>query len=66
MDDLLGKGAKIGIAVVVGIALLILVLVLSDVWNTVWSFFNQSSIWMNILFIIIAGAAVVAVIGKGK
>lgn len=64
--EVLGKGSKIGIAAVVGIALLVLVLVLTNVWDKVIDFFSGSSVAMNIIFIVIAAVAIIAVIGKGK
>lgn len=65
--DLLGKGVKIGLGIAIGIAILIAVLVITDYWNDVIDYLGSSNTGANIIFIIIAAAAVVAVLaGKGK
>jgi len=64
--DPLGKGVKIGIGVVVGLGLIIALMVAVGAWESTLDFFTESSIGANMIFIIVAAAAVVAVLWGGK
>ena len=66
--DPLGRGVKITIGIVIVIALSVAVLVVTKTWDNVVDFMtNGSNLGANLLFIIIAIAAVVAILfGSGK
>ena len=64
--DPLPKAVKIGIGVVVGIALIIALMVITGTWDKTVDFMTDSSIGANVIFIVIAAAAVVAVLWGGK
>lgn len=66
--DPLGKKVKVGIGILIALALVIIVLVITGTWDMVWSVLTTSTTGANILFIIIALAAVAAVLfgHKGK
>jgi hypothetical protein len=69
--DVLHKGVKIALGIILGLALITVLLFISGYWEPVWDLmFNQegsSQIWINILLIvIIAGAVISVVVTKDK
>jgi len=65
--DPLNKATKITFGVILAIFVIASVLVITDTWSVLWNFLTESNIGTNILFIVLAAGAVVAVLmGKGK
>lgn len=69
--DVLHKGVKIALGIILGLAVITAVLWAAGVWNTVYDFmFNRGDsgqIWINILLIgVIAGAVIAVVSSKDK
>ena len=64
--DPLGKKVKIGIGIVIAIVIIIAVLLITGAWGRVVEVFSESNTGANIVFIVIAGAAILAVLyGSG-
>jgi len=64
--DPLNKWVKVAIGTGIAIALTAAVLILTDSWDKFWDFLTGSSVGTSILFIIVAGGAVLAVLFGGK
>jgi hypothetical protein len=65
--DLFNKGTKIAFGIGIVVAIAIALLVITDQWTTFWEFLTSSTTGINIIFIVVAAAAVAAVLaGKGK
>jgi len=70
--DVLNKGLKITLGVIVGLAVIVAVLWATGAWDKIYSFLlggDSSKIWVNVLIIVIIGAAmamVLATSGKGN
>ncbi len=62
----LGKEFQIIIAVIAFIAVIIAALVITKTWDNVYSFFTTSNTGSNIIFIVLIGLAVGAVLFGGK
>lgn len=64
--DPLKPGLKTFIGIVALIAVIVATLIITGYWDSVFTFFSSSSIGINILFIILIGAAIAAVLFGGK
>jgi len=64
--DVLHKGVKISLAIILGLALITAILVISGYWSPVYNFmFNRegaTQVWINVLLIVIIAGAVVSVV----
>ncbi len=63
--DPLGKGVKIAFGIGIFIALAISVLIITDTWSKVWSFLSSSNTGLNLVFVLVGAAAIVAVLFSG-
>lgn len=69
--DVLNKGLKITLGIILGLALITALLIISGYWSPVYNFMfsreGAAQVWINILLIvIIAGAVISVVAGKEK
>ena len=68
--DVLDKGVKIALGIIIGLAVIIAVLWATGSWDTVYNTLvgggSSSKIWMNILLIAIIGGAMAVVLSTGK
>lgn len=65
--DPLNKGVKIAIGIGIAIVVAVSVLVVTGTWDSFWSWLSDSNMGANIIFIVIAVGAVVAVLmNKGE
>lgn len=64
--DPLSAGLKTFIGIIAFIAVVVAMLVITGYWKIVYDFLSSSSIGLNILFIILIGAAIAAVLFGGK
>ncbi len=65
--DPLNKATKITFGVIIGIFVITSTLVVTGTWDNLWDYLSSSNAGTNILFILLAAAAVIAVLmGKGK
>lgn len=67
--DVLDKGVKIALGIIVGLAVIVAVLWATGSWDTVYNSLvggsSSSKIWMNILLIAIIGGAMAIVLSTG-
>ena len=65
--DPLNKATKITFGVIIAIFVIAATLYVTETWEPLWDFLSEGTIGTNILFIVLAAAAVIAVLmGKGK
>jgi len=69
--DVLHKGVKIALGIILGLALITFLLIITGAWGPIYDYlFNRegsSQIWINVvLIVIIAGAVIAVVAGKSK
>ena len=69
--DVLHKGVKIALGIILGLALITVLLFISGYWEPIWDLMfgrvGSSQIWINVLLIvIIAGAVISVVVTKDK
>jgi len=64
--DVLHKGVKISLGIILGLALITAILVISGYWSPVYDFMfdrpGTAQVWINILLIVIIAGAVVSVV----
>ena len=64
--DVLHKGVKIALGIILGLALITVLLFISGYWEPIWDLmFNRegsSQIWINVLLIVIIAGAVISVV----
>ena len=64
--DVLNKGVKIALGVILGLAFITVLLFISGVWDKIYDFmFNRegvSQIWINVLLIVVIAGAITAVV----
>jgi len=64
-DYILNKGLKITLGIVLGIAVVVAVLIVTNKWDAVLDYFTgpeAAKVWVNILFIAIIAGAIAAVV----
>jgi hypothetical protein len=64
--DILGKGVKTFLGIIIFIAVVLAVLFATNSWDNVSNFFTDSEIGANIIFIVLIAAAIAAVVWKKK
>jgi len=66
--DVLHKGVKIALAIILGLALITALLLISGIWDEVYDFlFNREGagqIWINVLLIAVITGAIIAVVSS--
>lgn len=64
--DPLSPGLKTFIGILIFIAVVMAMLIITGYWGKVYTFFSGSTIGMNILFVVLIGAAIATVLFGGK
>ncbi len=68
--DVLNKGLKITIGIIIGLAVVVAVLWVTGAWDTLYDAMtkgsNAASIWVNLLFLAIIGGVVAVVMSSGN
>lgn len=66
--DVLHKGVKIALGIILGLALITVLLYISGYWDPIWDFmFNRSGsgqIWVNVFLVVIIAGAIAAVVSS--
>lgn len=64
--DILEKGVKTIIGIIIFVGVIIAVLIFSGYWGKVYDFFTSSEVGANIIFLVLVVAAIAAVVLKKK
>lgn len=64
--ELMGKGLKTLLGIIIFIAVVIAVLLVTDSWDKVYDFFTRSDVGTNVVSIVLIAAAIAAVVWKKK
>ena len=67
-EDVLNKGLKITLGIIVGLGVVVAVLWITGAWDVIYEILvgsNAASIWVNVLFLAIIGGAIAVVLATG-